>query len=395
MNVLIFIPELSHDWGGVRQYTLGLLKILAQDPTNTYYIYHKTNDAEIGKLLAAYPQLRLICNDDEYYTPATKALVFLKRGINFLSRKLRLNYSIQINDAIDKICEKHSIDIIHCPYQYIPVTKRAKLIPTLHDVQEIHFPEYFTPQAIAHRKVTYTDFINRAHAVVVSYNHVKQDLVTYYKTNPDKVHVILLDMQNLWFEAYTEKDAESLGHLHLPEKFLLYPANTWKHKNHLRVIEALKYLSDKHGTQVNIVFTGHQNEHYTEISKRVRELGIGEQVHFLGNISNTLLYTLYKECYGVVVPTTYEAGSFPLMESMLLGVPVICSNVTSLPETIGHPDFVFDPFSVENMGTKILELWTSEEFRLRALQNSRAESKKLTNNKALLKFQQLYQTVSG
>jgi len=80
-----------------------------------------------------------------------------------------------------------------------------------------------------------------------------------------------------------------------------------------------------------------------------------------------------------------------LMESMLMQVPVICSNVTSLPDTIGDSKFVFDPFDIEDIADKIYRVYTDEHFRELNSQNSVCNSKKFVTTNALQIFQKVYQ----
>ncbi|MFM6269887.1 MAG: glycosyltransferase, partial [Dolichospermum sp.] len=87
---------------------------------------------------------------------------------------------------------------------------------------------------------------------------------------------------------------------------------------------------------------------------------------------------LYKNCALVVVPTLYEAGSFPLLEAMFLEVPVICSSVTSLPETIGDSRFIFDPLNIEEMGNLIVNMLNDEPLRMANIKNNQARIEKLT-----------------
>jgi glycosyltransferase involved in cell wall biosynthesis len=79
----------------------------------------------------------------------------------------------------------------------------------------------------------------------------------------------------------------------------------------------------------------------------------------------------------VVIPTLYEAGSFPLLEAMSLQAPVICSSVTSLPETIGDTRFVFDPLDIEKMASLIIELLDDSELRATNIVNGKQRIKKL------------------
>ena len=94
-------------------------------------------------------------------------------------------------------------------------------------------------------------------------------------------------------------------------------------------------------------------------------------------LPETELYWLYKNCSLVVVTTLYEAGSFPLLEAMSLNVPVICSSVTSLPETIGDSRFIFDPLNIEQMGELITETLNDEKLRIDNIKNSKTRIENL------------------
>ena len=93
---------------------------------------------------------------------------------------------------------------------------------------------------------------------------------------------------------------------------------------------------------------------------------------------------------GVIIPTLYEAGSFPLMESILLNVPVICSNVTSLPETIGNDKFVFAPYDIDDISKKLIQFWNDEEFRKGNLRQIKLQADKLKQNDSLPVLQKIY-----
>jgi len=95
-----------------------------------------------------------------------------------------------------------------------------------------------------------------------------------------------------------------------------------------------------------------------------------EATHFLGLVPEEDLICLYKNSSLVVIPTLYEAGSAPLYEAMRYQVPVICSNVTSLPETIGNEEFIFDPNEVSEIAIKIKKILMDSTFREKNLMNS-------------------------
>ena len=157
----------------------------------------------------------------------------------------------------------------------------------------------------------------------------------------------------------------------LNDKFILYPAATWKHKNHLTLFKALSLLKENNNI-VQLICTGNKTEYYYELMTSAKEYGIENQVKFLGIVSEEDLLGLYKLTSLVVIPTTYEAGSGPLYEAMRYSIPVICSNVTSLPESIGNDEFTFNPDNHQRIAELILIALIDEEFRKYNIENSKS-----------------------
>ena len=380
MNILYYIPGLSQQMGGLRQYAVALLKILAKDTENRYFIYHTVNDPEVAEVLRKNPHLTLIENT------GSKLAISIQKKLTGKTRD-RL--------VLEDICKKHEIHLAHCPYQYLPVADGVRAVCTMHDVQEIHFPEYFSPEERAKRATDYLAFINQADRVIVSYQHIKNDLVKYFRVAPGKVDVLLLEMDNLWLDKYTEADLAPLTGLNLPDRFLFYAANTWAHKNHYKLLQALVELHQQGHQDIKLVFTGHQTSYYDEhLKPYVEANNLQQSVIFAGVVDEKTLYNLYKKCVGVVVPTLYEAGSFPLMEALLLSVPVICSNVTSLPETVGNAEFVFDPTNVADIAQKVKQLWEDASFREKSVSNGYQQAKELRNTNALQKIKDIYKAAA-
>jgi glycosyltransferase involved in cell wall biosynthesis len=229
--------------------------------------------------------------------------------------------------------------------------------------------------------------------VIVSYNHVKNDLIKYFQIPENKIDILLINMNDLWINRFSEDKIIDIKDITNGDAFLLYPANTWIHKNHLNLVRAIALLQDKFNIKVKMICTGNKNEHFQNINHLIEELKLEEQIIFTGIVSEQILYSLYKKCMAVVVPSLYEAGSFPLYESILLNVPVVCSNVTSLPETINNEACLFDPFNVEDIASKIKEVWTDENFRNKAKENLKFAAEKINSNNPLPVLQNVYRSL--
>ncbi len=196
---------------------------------------------------------------------------------------------------------------------------------------------------------------------------VKDDLVGRYRMSPRKVQVIAWAAPT---RVYAPPSAESVAAVRekygLRAPFALYPAMTWEHKNHLRLLEALAQLRDREGLVVPLVCTGHRYPAFwPRIEGRVAALGLADQVRFLGMIPGEELRALYRLAGFVVVPTLFEAASAPVLEAWEDEAPVACSAVTSLPEQAGDAALLFDPFSVEAIAGAVGRMATDADLRER------------------------------
>jgi glycosyltransferase involved in cell wall biosynthesis len=287
-----------------------------------------------------------------------------------------------------------NLDLLHFPTQ-LPVSFDVPVpyLVTMHDVQELHFPEYFTPDQRASRAVNYGAALAGARQVITSFDHIKSDLIKYFQVPAEKIRVCPLSLENLALQPPSVEEACAHCERYAAWKpYLLYPAQTWPHKNHLRLLESLSLARRGGLADLRLICTGMKNDYYPTIEARARELGLADAVLFTGILPEHELSWLYQHTALVTVPTEYEAGSYPLYEAMSEGVPVICSDVTSLPETIGDARFLFSPYDVEALARLIERMLTDDELRAANLENSAAQVARLRGQDPSEQFYEAYRS---
>jgi glycosyltransferase involved in cell wall biosynthesis len=380
-NILFYIPTINQHAGGVRQYSFNILKVISENYSDDYnfYVYHKRKDKLFLDIIDQTKNFHLV---PRYFVMKT-----IIKTVNLFLKPFKKKI-----EFVDFLVRTLDIEIVHSPYQFIPKTTKAKLICTMHDVQELHFPEFFSAAELESRAINYTDFIKRADAIVVSFNHVKHDIVRFFKTKEEKIYTILVGINSLWIVDYFNSKRKISCETKF-EIFLLYPANSWKHKNHLGLLEALKILKEQQKI-VNLILTGDfSNDHGQFLVDKINEYDLSNQVELKGIVSQEELYSFYMKSRAVVVPTLYEAGSYPLYEALCIEKAVICSNVTSLPETIGNDKFVFNPNDYSDIADKMSRIYFNDIFRTESSENAVKMKNKLQNNDAIAVLYQIYQTI--
>jgi glycosyltransferase involved in cell wall biosynthesis len=275
----------------------------------------------------------------------------------------------------DGTAEKSGAALLHFTGQAAFLTE----LPTIYqpwDLQHLHLPQFFTRRERLAREISYRLFCRRAVMVVVVSSWVAQDLIRQYRLPESKVKLVPAAPP---LAAYREATTDDLRHTRekysLPESFIFYPAQTWAHKNHIGLLQALAILRDQAELTIPLVCSGAiYKPHFPQIERHLRRLNLDGEVKFLGYVDEIELQCLYQLCRLMVFPTYFEGLGLPLLEAFQAGVPVACAAVTSLPELAGDAALFFDPAAPEDIATAIRRLWTDPALcaRLRARGRLRA-----------------------
>ena len=287
----------------------------------------------------------------------------LARGVKRLVRSPPPKANVSVPSS-DGFYENLNCDVIHFPYQDF-VYCRVPTVYNPHDLQHLHYPEFFAPEEIERREIFYPAACRAANTVVVASQFVKQDVMQRYGISADKIQVIPWSPPETASNEFTEKDVSSLFEKYgcPPHPFILYPAMTWEHKNHIRLLEAVHLLREREELKINVICTGHKNSFYPRIERRLHELKLESQVKFTGVVTSKELSLLYRQAQFIIIPTLFEAASAPLFEAWQHGAAVACSSVTSLPEQAAGAALFFNPFSVEEIANAVKTMTSDEALR--------------------------------
>lgn len=319
----------------------------------------------------------------QHYFPKSKTLLKLRGISNFIN-------------PYQRIVKSSDIKLLHVPIQYSPIYKTSvPVVTTMHDVQEFHFPEFFTASERLHRAINNLKSVSESDHIIVSFEHIKKDLLKYYSAPEKKISVCPPPFADDWFATKKETDWQILEKKYsITKKYLLYPAATWPHKNHNTLIEALSEVK-KTIHEISLVCTGNKTEYYSTIEKKLKELKQESFVKFLGIVPEEDLIGLYKNAELVVIPTLYEAGSGPLYEAMKYKVPVICAKTTSLPETVSNAKYVFNPSDVKELSVLIIKMLSGDNEKKLNILNSERRMEELGTQDYFKSFGKVYNTISN
>lgn len=289
------------------------------------------------------------------------------------------------------------VDVIHHPFSVLtPPGIKIPSVLTFWDMQHEFFPEFFSRIELAKRQRLYRSSAERATRIIVSASFTKGCLVDRYGIDADKIEVVYTGYGP---EYRHVKDAELLvevcSRYGLDKPFLFYPAATWPHKNHKRLLEAVKIMSERYAFDGSLVLTGIAMQSHAEINKEINRLGLSSQVKILGYLPAADLPYLYNCARLMVFPSLFEGFGIPLVEAMACGCPVVCADATSLPEVVGAAGMLFDPLDPGGMAETIWSAWNDEGTLARMRAGGFERAKSFNWDDAALKTMAVYNQAGG
>jgi glycosyltransferase involved in cell wall biosynthesis len=322
MNIGI-LTTASKQSGGAYQYTLALLESLKYFGGRFNYV--QITDEAFPKILSNYVVLKNQKNN-----------LFLKvKEFLFLMFALRIAYPLRQGDSL----KLKNIDMIISPaVSPLLFYLNKPEIVVIHDFQHKYYPGFFSIGERFLREIIYR-IGRKAVRVVCESNFVKDDLTKFLAIENTKIRV-LVSPPHLYINS-PEMRISLLSSVKnkykLSDRYLFYPANFWYHKNHIKLLKALKLLKERFGLEIQLVLSGSKNNGFKDMLQEMKRLKIENQVKYLGYVTDEDLLGLYKLSTALIMPTFFESVSMPIWEAFYLGCPVVSSNVCALRNKLVMP----------------------------------------------------------
>jgi glycosyltransferase involved in cell wall biosynthesis len=234
------------------------------------------------------------------------------------------------------------------------------------DIQHEYHPEFFTEPELGERRRLYTDSSRRAAHICAISDFTRSTLVERLAIPEDRITTTHLAADPMFHPGSPARAAsgrvlEKYGLS--PGEYVLFPGNTWPHKNHAGAFRALRVLRDAHGLKPLLVCTGARRDTGPGLASLLAELDLDAQVRFLGYCPAADMPGLYEGARAMLCPSLFEGFGMPVLEAMWCGCPVVCSNTTSLPEVAGDAALTVDPRSPEALADALARALGDEAVR--------------------------------
>jgi hypothetical protein len=227
----------------------------------------------------------------------------------------------------------------------------------------LFYPSFFSKQELTYRNQFYEQLKKKVDYIICISSFTKSNVIEKLNMSPDKVFVIPICVHSRLNIPSQDMIQSVLRKFDLEEKqYCFFPANLWPHKNHKILFVAFNMFTKQYPNyNLHLVLTGEKIENNRILDDAIKQMELGERIHFLGYLSEEELAVIWYGSHFLIFPSLFEGFGIPLVEAMMYGKPILSSNLTSLPEVAGDAAIYFDPKKPDEIVSAICEIMKNEE----------------------------------
>lgn len=269
--------------------------------------------------------------------------------VEFRCGKFKNIIKIKITDPEEIYQYQKYVDVFYSPFNNNSFRYYSRpVVSLLHDIQEKYFPEYFDALDLQSRLEDYNDILNSSDSIITISKFCKDSFVEYYSVDSKKVHVVYNGAQESLLKHIQVK-------IRVSDRYIFYPANFYPHKNHEKLFEALShvYLKDKEFPCLYLL--GKSWSSNVDPEKLVNKFSLESKVRIFSDLQPEEVAKLYMGAEYIVIPSKFEGFCMPVVESIIFGKKLICSNLAVFDEIIGRNNYIsFDPYNADDIAEKLI-----------------------------------------
>lgn len=361
--------------GGLETVGRALLNELAQDATTDARFTVIAPAALAAEVDRHQPPLRFTSRDDLASLGALGA-----RAARVLAARLHLG--VPEPQALARLRRLRALEVevayalpgyIHPDVAPLP---HVLLVP---DVQHEYHPEFFSASALEERRRLFGAALAGARRVLAISEFTRETLIERLGVAPERVALAPLAAGPAFGSQPARDDTRRLRRLGLAAgQYLLFPGHTWRHKDHASALGALRILRDRHGLRLPLVCPGGAREAQPDLDAQLARDGLRDQVRFPGHVPVTTLAALYRGAAALVFPSLFEGFGMPVLEAMVSGCPVICTDGTALREVAGSAALRVPPRAPEALADALARVLRERDLRAELVARGHVQAARFT-----------------
>ncbi|HOU98398.1 MAG TPA: glycosyltransferase family 1 protein [Bacteroidales bacterium] len=272
-------------------------------------------------------------------------------------------YIIWFEITVPKVIKKYKIDAFFSPDHFLSIRAKVPTILAVHDLNFMHNPENLPLLTSLYYRLFFPHFIKKAKQIIAVSEYTKNDIIQYFKIPSYNIDVVYNASNQEKGKLNPQQIFETKKKISSGKDYFFYIGSLHKRKNIGRMLLAFDDFINKTKADVNLIIGGRAMWSDKEMEKDYQKVVHKEKIIFTGRLSNEDAKLLMGSSLALVFVSLFEGFGVPIVEAMESGVPVITSNVTSMPEIAADAACLVNPLSVNEISDAMMLVYQDEKYR--------------------------------
>lgn len=272
-------------------------------------------------------------------------------------------FKIWFNIAVTRALKRYKIDLFFSPDGYLSLKTTVPQVGVIHDLNFEHFPEDLPASPRHYLRRYFSKFAEKAAHILTVSEFSKQDIVNNYHINPDKITVAHNGASDAFKPLAEAVKTRIRKEFTQGKDFFIYVGALHPRKNLNRLLEAFDAFKDQTASETQLLIVGAPLWKNKTFSSKFVQLKHKTSIHFSGHVNLELLTELMGSAKALTFVSYFEGFGIPLVEAFKSAIPVLCGNLTSLPEVAGEAAYYVDPFSIPSITEGLVQLDQDQHLR--------------------------------
>jgi len=245
---------------------------------------------------------------------------------------------------VPPILRKHNVDLFLSPDGYLSLNSEKKQLAVIHDINFEYYPRHLPWFARKYYRFFFPKFAEKANRIATVSNFSKEDIIRHYETDPEKIDVVYNGVSEVYKPIEEAEKETNRAKFATGSEYFIFIGSIQPRKNLTQLFKAFDLFKKANNTDIKLLIVG-EKRWWTKAIKRAYD-GMTHQndVIFSGRLEQDDLSKALASSLALVYVSFFEGFGIPIVEAMNCDVPVITSNVTSMPEVAGKAGVYVSPF---------------------------------------------------
>jgi glycosyltransferase involved in cell wall biosynthesis len=264
---------------------------------------------------------------------------------------------------IPRILKKYKADLFFSPDGYLSLNTRVRQLAAIHDINFAHRPKDLPWLKAKYYNYFFPKFARKAKRIVTVSYFSKEDINRTYKIDADKVDVVYNGVNTTYTPTSEDENSGAKATYSKGKDYFLFIGSLHPRKNICGLLRAFDAFRTSVDSDIKLLIVGESMFKTSDIELTYEGMRYKDDVVFTGRLNNDQLHHVLGASLALTFVPYFEGFGIPVIEAMNAGVPVICSNTTSLPEVGGNAVLYVDPFSLSQIKDAMIRIYQEKELR--------------------------------